>query len=66
MVLKVLKLISMNKIFIITFFLLLSSFTNLLSAPNISAKTAILIDFNSGKVLYELDPDIKIYPASMT
>ena len=66
MVLKVLKLISMNKIFIIIFFLLLSSFTNLLSAPNISAKTAILIDFNSGKILYELDPDIKIYPASMT
>jgi D-alanyl-D-alanine carboxypeptidase (penicillin-binding protein 5/6) len=66
MVLKVLKLIFMNKIFIITFFLLFSSFTNLLSAPNISAKTAILIDFHSGDVLYELDPDIKIYPASMT
>ncbi|MFL2889293.1 MAG: D-alanyl-D-alanine carboxypeptidase family protein [Pelagibacteraceae bacterium] len=39
-----------------------SSFSN----PNIKAKTAILIDFHSGKILYELEPDISIYPASMT
>jgi serine-type D-Ala-D-Ala carboxypeptidase (penicillin-binding protein 5/6) len=31
-----------------------------------SAKTAILIDYDSGEILYELDSDIEIYPASMT
>jgi len=32
----------------------------------IKAKTAILQDFKSGKILYELEPDLSIYPASMT
>ena len=32
----------------------------------IKARTAILQDFLSGEILYELDPDISIYPASMT
>ena len=31
-----------------------------------SAKTAILMDYDSGEILYELDSDIEIYPASMT
>ena len=34
--------------------------------PNIQARTGILIDYHSGEVLYELDPDSQIYPASMT
>ncbi len=34
--------------------------------PNIQARTAILVDFHSDKILYELDPDVVIYPASMT
>ena len=34
--------------------------------PNIQARTAILVDFHSDEVLYELDPDSQIYPASMT
>ena len=29
-------------------------------------KSAILIDYNSDKILYEIDPDAHIYPASMT
>ena len=31
-----------------------------------NVKTAILIDYDSEKVLYEKDPDLTIYPASMT
>jgi len=34
--------------------------------PNIKIKTGILVDYHTDKVLYELDPDLSIYPASMT
>ncbi len=34
--------------------------------PNISVKTAILMDYDSEEILYELEPDMNIYPASMT
>ena len=34
--------------------------------PSINARTGILIDFHSDKILYEFDPDAQIYPASMT
>jgi D-alanyl-D-alanine carboxypeptidase (penicillin-binding protein 5/6) len=55
----------MNKL---TIFILLFLFTNsfLLANPNIQARTAILLDFNSDKVLFEMDADVEIYPASMT
>jgi len=33
---------------------------------DIKARTAILQDFFSGEILYEKEPDISIYPASMT
>ena len=36
------------------------------ASPTLDVKTAILIDHDSGKILYEVDPDISIYPASMT
>ena len=36
------------------------------SNVEIKARTAILQDFLSGEILYEKDPDISIYPASMT
>ena len=50
---------------------LLSIFLFLLSvetkaAPNIAAKTAILIDYHTNKILFEIEPDMSIYPASMT
>ena len=45
-------------------FLLTSSFAN--AKPIIDARTAILIDFQSDKILYELQPDHSIHPASMT
>ena len=46
--------------------ILFFSFTYLNSAPKIDVKSAILIDYNSDKVLFEKDPDAHIYPASMT
>ena len=36
------------------------------AAPNIKIKTGILLDYHTGKILYELEPDMSIYPASMT
>jgi D-alanyl-D-alanine carboxypeptidase (penicillin-binding protein 5/6) len=36
------------------------------AAPNIAAKTAILIDYHTNKILFEIEPDMSIYPASMT
>ena len=39
-----------------------NSFANI----EIKARTAILQDFFSGEILYEKEPDISIYPASMT
>jgi D-alanyl-D-alanine carboxypeptidase (penicillin-binding protein 5/6) len=46
--------------------LFLSSISNSHSNIEIKARTAILQDFLSGEILYEKDPDMQIYPASMT
>ena len=54
----------MNKLSILIILLTLS--TKVFSNPNIQARTGILIDYHSNEILYELDPDIQIYPASMT
>lgn len=35
-------------------------------APNIAAKSFMLLDFNSGQVLLEKDPDMAVEPASLT
>ena len=53
-----------NKIISIILFLILA--TNSFAAPQIKVKSAILMDFHSDKILYEVEPDIHIYPASMT
>ena len=50
--------------YIIIFFFILTSVCK--AEFNINARTAILQDFLSGKVLYEKDADRKIFPASMT
>ncbi len=55
----------MNK-FAVLIFLLISFNTNVFSNPNIQARTGILVDYHSDEVLFELDPDSQIYPASMT
>jgi len=47
---------------LITFFFLLPAKANI----EIKVSTAILQDYLSGEILYEKDPDQKIYPASMT
>ena len=56
------------KIFLIKilFFLILINNSLLNAEINFEAKTAIVQDFLSGKILYEKDSDISIYPASMT
>ena len=55
----------MNKLIIfITLFLSLNFNVN--ANPNILARTGILVDYHSDEVLFELDPDSQIYPASMT
>ena len=55
---------SKNILFI---FLLNLFFFNILNATiKIEARTAILQDYYSGKILYEKEPDRSIYPASMT
>ncbi len=55
----------MNKLFFTIIFLLISSAQSFAN-PNIMARTAILVDYHSDEILYELDPDSQIYPASMT
>ena len=55
----------MNKI-LIFLILYITSSINLFANPNIQARTGILIDYHSDEILYELDPDSQIYPASMT
>ena len=55
----------MNKFFLIIIFLIhLSSIS--FANPNIQARTGILVDYHSDEILFELDPDSQIYPASMT
>ena len=53
------------KLIIFIYFILIS-LTNALAEPKINAPTAILMDHNSGKILFERDADHQIYPASMT
>ena len=56
----------MYKIIISTIVLNFILISNVFSNIDIKARTAILQDFLSGEILYEKDPDIQIYPASMT
>ena len=53
------------KIFIIIFNLIFYA-SSAKAQFDIQARTAILQDFLSGKILYEKDPDLQIFPASMT
>ena len=55
----------MNK-FILLIILFLNISSNILANPNVKARTGILIDYHSNEILFELDPDAQIYPASMT
>ena len=65
--LMILKLNNMiKKLFIFLLLTPLLFTTPSISMPNIQAKTLILMDYNSGKILYEKEADMSIYPASMT
>ena len=55
----------MIKFLIFTILLLNASFIAFAN-PNIQARTAILVDYHSNQILYEMSPDAEIYPASMT
>ena len=50
----------------IFFFIILLNISHTSAEINIQAKTVILRDYLSGKILYERDSDLRIYPASMT
>ena len=56
----------MNKFLINLITLYFISITNLASNPKVDVKTAILVDYDSNEIIYELEPDMSIYPASMT
>ena len=56
----------MNKILVKIILLYFALTVNLVSNPKVDIKTAILLDFDSNKIIYELEPDMSIYPASMT
>ena len=51
-------------IFISILFLALTN--KVLANPILQARTGILIDYHSDEILFELEPNAKIYPASMT
>ena len=56
----------MIKTKIFTLFLFFIFLSHSWATPKLDVNTAILMDYNSGKILYELEPDLSIYPASMT
>ena len=52
---------------ILSLITLLLNFTlNLMANPNLQARSGILLDYHSEDILFELEPDAIIYPASMT
>ena len=55
----------MNK-FLLIAILFLNSNLMVFANPTIQARTAILIDYHSEEILYEMESDLQIYPASMT
>ncbi len=55
----------MNRFFtVIIFYLIFIS--SLTANPSLNIRTGILVDYHSDEILYELDADAQIYPASMT
>ena len=56
----------MIKLIFVTLLTLLFFASNSNAAYDVLARTVILQDYLSGKILYEKDPDKSIYPASMT
>ena len=55
----------MNR-FLILLIIFTSLSTQIFANPKLQARTGILVDYHSDEILFELDPDSQIYPASMT
>ena len=55
----------MNRFFTVIFFYLIL-ISSLIANPSLNIRTGILVDYHSDEILYELDADAQIYPASMT
>ena len=55
----------MNK-FLISLIIFTTLSTQIFANPKFLARTGILVDYHSDEILFELDPDSQIYPASMT
>ena len=55
-----------KKIYITILYLFLISNFSVFANPKVNVKTAILMDYDSEKILFQQDPDLTIYPASMT
>ena len=56
----------MNKIITLILIFFLNSSSILLAEKIADVRTTIVVDYHSDEVLYEYEPDIQIYPASMT
>ena len=56
----------MNKFITILLLVVFNCSSFALAESMVNARTAIVIDYHSDKVLYEYEADIQIYPASMT
>ena len=56
----------MNKLLILSLLLVLNYNNIVVAKPSINARTAIVVDYHSDKVIFEYDADLEIYPASMT
>ena len=56
----------MNKFVTILLIITFNFSSFALAESMVNARTAIVIDYHSDKVLYEYEPDIQSYPASMT
>ena len=52
--------------YILLILLLLNTNITVFANPVVKVRTGILVDYHSDEVLYELEPDAEIYPASMT
>ena len=51
----------MKKLRLILLFILLGNYNIAFANITLNAKTAIVIDYHSGKTLYELEPDMEIF-----
>ena len=56
----------MNKLLILILLFFFNYISVFSAELKVDVRTAIVIDYHSDKVLYEYEPDIQIYPASMT